>query len=102
MITHIVMWTLKDAAEGRDKAANAAEMKARLLALPAKVPLVLEMRVAEGGDIFAAVPATDIVLYTTFRNKEDLQTYAVHPLHVEVVEFIKKVAAERRVVDFES
>ena len=53
-------------------------------------------------DIFAAVPATDIVLYTTFRNKEDLQTYAVHPLHVEVVEFIKKVAAERRVVDFES
>lgn len=102
MITHIVMWTLKDTAEGRDKAANAAEMKARLLALPAKVPLVLEMRVAEGQDIFASVPSTDIVLYTTFRSKEDLNAYAVHPLHVEVVEFIKKVVAERRVVDFES
>lgn len=102
MITHIVMWTLKDAAEGRDKAANAAEMKARLLALPAKMPLVLDMRVAEGQDIFAAVPATDLVLYTTFKTKEDLNAYAVDPLHLEVVEFVKKVVAERRVVDFES
>ncbi|KHK00745.1 Dabb family protein [Desulfovibrio sp. TomC] len=102
MITHIVMWTLKDTAEGRDKAANAAEMKARLLALPAKLPLVLDMRVAEGQEIFAAVPATDLVLYTTFKTKEDLNAYAVDPLHLEVVEFVKKVVAERRVVDFES
>jgi hypothetical protein len=101
MIKHIVMWTLKEQAEGRDKAANAAEMKARLLALPAKVPLVVDMEVAIGSELFASVPPTDIVLYTTFRNKEDLQTYAVHPLHLEVVEFIKKVVAERRVVDFE-
>lgn len=101
MIKHIVMWTLKDQAEGRDKAANAAEMKARLLALPAKVPLVVDMEVAIGSELFASVPPTDIVLYTTFRNKDDLKTYAVHPLHLEVVEFIKKVVAERRVVDFE-
>lgn len=101
MIKHIVMWTLKDQAEGRDKAANAAEMKARLLALPAKVPLVVDMEVAIGSELFASVPPTDIVLYTTFHSKEDLQTYAVHPLHLEVVEFIKKVVSERRVVDFE-
>jgi hypothetical protein len=101
MIKHIVMWSLKDQAEGRDKAANAAEMKARLLALPAKVPLVVDMEVAIGAEIFAAVPPTDIVLYTTFRTKEELDAYAGHPLHLEVVEFIKKVVAERRVVDFE-
>ena len=102
MITHIVMWTLKDAAEGNDKAANAAEMKARLLALPAKLPQVVEMRVGQGPEIFDSAPAADIVLYTTFRTKEDLNAYAVHPLHMEVVAFVKKVAAERRVVDFES
>jgi len=102
MITHIVMWTLKDTAEGNDKAANAAEMKARLLALPAKLPQVVEMRVGQGADIFDSAPSTDIVLYTTFRTKEDLNAYAVHPLHMEVVAFVKKVAAERRVVDFES
>jgi hypothetical protein len=101
MIKHIVMWTLKDEAEGRDKAANAAEMKARLLALPAKLPLAKELEVAIGEEVFASVPPTDIVLYSTFDTKEDLQTYAVHPLHLEVVDFIKKVVAERRVVDIE-
>ena len=101
MIRHIVMWTLKEEAGGRDKAANAAEMKARLLALRGRIPLAVELEVAVGEAIFAAVPPTDIVLATTFRTREDLQAYAVHPLHMEVVEFIKKVVAERRVVDYE-
>ncbi|EHJ47584.1 Stress responsive alpha-beta barrel domain-containing protein [Solidesulfovibrio carbinoliphilus subsp. oakridgensis] len=101
MIRHIVMWTLKEEAGGRDKAANAAEMQARLLALRGKIPLAVELEVAIGDAIFASVPPTDIVLATTFRTKEDLQAYAVHPLHMEVVEFIKSVVAERRVVDFE-
>ncbi|MFU2207633.1 Dabb family protein [Solidesulfovibrio sp. C21] len=101
MIKHIVMWTLKDQAEGRDKAANAAEMQSRLLALKGKLPQAVELEVAVGAEIFAAVPETDVVLSSSFRTKEDLQTYAVHPLHLEVVEFIKKVVSERRVVDFE-
>ncbi|EFL52168.1 Stress responsive alpha-beta barrel domain protein [Solidesulfovibrio fructosivorans JJ]] len=101
MIKHIVMWTLKDQAEGRDKAANAAEMQSRLLALKGKLPQAVELEVAVGGEIFAAVPETDVVLSSSFRTKEDLQTYAVHPLHLEVVEFIKKVVSERRVVDYE-
>ena len=101
MIKHIVMWTLKDQAEGRDKAANAAEMQARLLALPKKLPQAVEIEVVIGENLFASVPPTDVVLYSTFRTREDLQAYAVHPLHLEVVDFIKKVVAERRVVDFE-
>ncbi|UJX41297.1 Dabb family protein [Desulfovibrio sp. JY] len=101
MIKHIVMWTLKDQAEGRDKAANAAEMQSRLLALKGKLPQAVELEVAVGAEIFAAVPETDVVLSSSFRTKEDLQTYAVHPLHLEVVDFIKKVVSERRVVDYE-
>ncbi|MGE4536070.1 MAG: Dabb family protein [Desulfovibrio sp.] len=101
MIKHIVMWTLKDQAEGRDKAANAAEMQSRLLALKGKLPQAVELEVAVGAEIFAAVPETDVVLSSAFRTKEDLQAYAVHPLHLEVVDFIKKVVSERRVVDFE-
>lgn len=101
MIKHIVMWTLKEEAGGRDKAANAAEMQARLLALRERIPLTVELEVAIGDAIFASVPPTDIVLSTTFRTREDLQAYAVHPLHVDVVAFIKSVVAERRVVDFE-
>ncbi|GFK92859.1 hypothetical protein NNJEOMEG_00687 [Fundidesulfovibrio magnetotacticus] len=100
MIKHIVMWTLKDEAEGRTKAENAKKMKELLEALPGKVPGVIDLEVALGG-IFDAVPATDIALYTTFASKEDLKTYAVHPEHQAVVAFIKSVAAERRVLDYE-
>lgn len=101
MIKHIVMWTLKEEAEGRSKAENLLLMKAMLLELPEKVPgLVVELE-AVTDELFESVPATDIALYTSFRTKEDLKAYAVHPEHQKVVAFIKSVAAERRVIDYE-
>jgi len=100
MIKHIVMWTLKDEAGGKTKAQNLETMKFLLEALPGKVPGVVELEVAASG-LFESVPPTDIVLYTVFKSKEDLKTYAVHPEHLKVVEFIKSVVAERRVIDYE-
>uniref|UniRef100_A0A7C3W974 Dabb family protein n=1 Tax=Fundidesulfovibrio putealis TaxID=270496 RepID=A0A7C3W974_9BACT len=99
MIKHIVMWTLKDQAEGKTKAENLETMKALLEELPAKVPGVIDLEVATSG-IFESVPATDIVLYTTFASKEALAAYAVHPEHLKVVAFVKSVVAERRVIDY--
>jgi hypothetical protein len=99
MIKHIVMWTLKDEAQGKSKAENLTTMKALLEALPAKVPGVVELEVATSG-LFESVPATDIVLYTVFKTKEDLKAYAIHPEHLKVVEFVKSVVAERRVIDY--
>lgn len=100
MIKHIVMWTVKDEAGGKSKAENLARMKALLEDLPAKIPFVEDLEVATTG-VFEAVPATDVILYTSFLTKEDLKAYAVHPEHLKVVEFIKTVAAERRVIDYE-
>lgn len=101
MIKHIVMWTLKDEALGKTKSENRAAMKAMLESLPAKIPgLAVELEAVTDG-LFESVPATDIALYTVFRSKEDLKAYAVHPEHQKVVEFIKSVAAERRVIDYE-
>ena len=99
MIKHIVMWTLKDQAEGHTKAENLATMKTLLEALPALVPGVVELEV--GVNLFEAVPPTDIALYTAFASKEALKAYAAHPEHMKVVAFIKSVAAERRVIDYE-
>lgn len=48
MIKHIVMWTFKDEALGRDKAGNVAEVKRQLDALPDIVP---------GMGLFEVVPA---------------------------------------------
>ena len=99
MIKHIVMWTLKDEAEGADKAESAAEMKRQLSALPALIPCIRELEVGVG--VFAASPACDVVLYTVFASRADLDAYQAHPEHQKVVGFVKQVAASRSVVDYE-
>lgn len=99
MIKHIVMWTLKDEAEGQGKAANARKMKELLGALPALIPVIVELEV--GLDVFAAAPACDVILYTAFATRADLEAYQAHPEHQKVVGFVKQVAASRSVVDYE-
>jgi hypothetical protein len=93
MIKHIVMWTLKDEAEGAGKAANAQKMKDMLLALPSLIPVIRELEVGLG--VFAASPACDVILYTTFATRADLDAYQAHPEHQ------KLVVASRSVVDYE-
>ena len=99
MIKHIVVWTLKDEAEGAGKAANAQKMKDLLSALPPRIPVIRELEV--GVDVFAASPACDVILYTAFDTRADLDAYQVHPEHQLVVGFVKQVAASRSVVDYE-
>jgi len=99
MIKHIVMWTLKDEAEGVGKAANAQKMKQLLTALKPLIPVLRELEV--GTDVFAATPACDVILYTAFDTRADLDAYQVHPEHHRVVAFVKQVAASRSVIDYE-
>jgi len=44
--------------------------------------------------------AMDLVLVSGFANEESLEKYKVHPKHLEVLSFIKKVIEEIRVVDY--
>ena len=101
MIKHIVMWKLKDVSEGKTKAENALIMKELLEGLPGKID---ELESAEVGISFLEGEAdalADVVLTTTCVTKEHLNAYAKHPEHKRVVQFVQKVAAERRVVDYE-
>ncbi|QJT07415.1 Dabb family protein [Oceanidesulfovibrio marinus] len=95
MVTHIVMWKLKE----ENKAENAREMKKRLDAINDLIPGLKRLEVST--NILVSDPETDIALFSQFDTLEDLKTYAEHPRHLEVVAFIKSVAAERRVVDYE-
>jgi len=99
MIKHIVMWTLKDSALGADKAANARKMKEQLEALPGRIPCLRSLEV--GTNVFAASPACDVILYSVFDTRADLDTYQVHPEHLKVVAFVKQVVAARSVIDYE-
>lgn len=100
MIKHVVMWKLNEVSEGKTKQENAEIMKELLEGLPAKIE---ELDKAEVGiNILKGEDAAicDVVLTTECKDEEALKTYAVHPEHQKVVQFIKKVVNERRVVDY--
>jgi hypothetical protein len=100
MLKHIVMWKLKDEALGMKKPALAAEMKKRLEALVGQVPSIRGFEV--GLNVLEAETASDITLVSSFDNVAGLEDYIKHPVHQEVVGFVKQVITERRVVDFQA
>lgn len=100
MLQHIVMWKLKDNALGKDKNALAAELKERLMGLVGKVPEIRGFQV--GFNVIPGPTAHDVVLVSAFDDKAALNRYVNHPQHLEVVEFVKQIVAERRAVDFEA
>jgi len=100
MINHVVLWKLKEEAEGSSKAVNAAKMKELLEAMP---PLIEELdSVQVGLHMFDERDnaVCDVALIARCKDQEDLRAYAAHPEHQKVVTFIKKVVSERRVIDF--
>ncbi|MEH6434165.1 Dabb family protein [Massilia sp. DD77] len=99
MIKHIVMWKLKDQAEGADRAANAREMKRRLDECARIVPgiLAFEVVIAQPG-----LEATyDVVLYSEFEDRAALEAYATHPTHKALVPFIGAIREARQCMDYE-
>lgn len=98
MIKHIVMWKLKEEAAGGTAAENGVKVKEMIEALNGKIAELKHVEVSV--DIFEATQEWGMVLYSEFESKEDLQTYAAHPLHQECLVFIKGVVASRDAVDY--
>jgi len=99
MLKHIVMWKLKDHAEGADRAANARAMKRRLDECANVVPGMhtFEVVLAQPG-----LEATyDVVLYSEFADRAALQAYIAHPMHKAVVPFIGAIREGRQCMDYE-
>lgn len=100
MIKHIVMWRLKDHANGNDKATNARLIKQKLEALRGKIPGLLHIEV--GIDFSATDQSADIVLYSEFESRAALDVYQAHPEHKAVMPFVGEARSERRVADYEA
>jgi hypothetical protein len=98
MIKHVVMWKLKENAEGAGKRENALKMKSQLEALRGQLPQIRSIEVgvntAEGPDAY------DVVLVSEFADMDELQAYQKAPEHLKVADFIGKVRLERKVVDY--
>lgn len=98
MIEHVVMWKFTDG-EGRTKEENCAYVRERLLALPALISEIKMMQI--GRDVSGTDMSYDMMLVTRFDSLEDLHAYKVHPDHVAVSEYVKKVRTARVVLDAE-
>jgi hypothetical protein len=81
-----------------NKDVNLKEVSSRLNALVELIPTLNSMEV--GVDFSRSERAFDMSIYTTFDSKEALGEYAVHSEHLKVVELIKSVTIESKVVDY--
>jgi hypothetical protein len=100
VIKHIVMWKLKDNAEGAGKRENALKIKTQLEALKNPLPQIRSIEV--GLNVVEGPDAYDVVLISEFAGMADLQAYQKAPEHLKVADFIGKVRLERKVVDYDT
>jgi hypothetical protein len=99
MIKHIVFWKLKENALGMSKAENAKLMKEKLEALRGRIPELHSLEV--GFDLSQTDGSADVVLYSEFATRQDLNAYQVHPEHKAIASFVMEVVKERRMADYE-
>jgi len=100
VIKHIVLWKLKDFAEGADKNRNAQIVKAELESLINKIPQVKQLEV--GINIIPSDAAFDVSLYSAFEDEKGLDLYQKHPEHVKVASLITKLRESRVVIDYKA
>lgn len=99
MLKHIVMWKLKDHAEGADKASNARKMKELLDACADIVPGIVKFEVALAQPGLEAT--YDVVLYSEFTSGTALDAYQEHPQHLALKPFIGAIREARQCMDYE-
>ena len=100
MYKHVVLWKLKENANGMSKKELTLEVKRRLDELPAQIPEISSYETAVNiGDYGASF--FDISLISEFENKNTFWDYTKYTVHDEVVSFIQKVMVAEEIVDYE-
>lgn len=99
MIRHIVLFKLREFPNPQEKMAAAETLKAELMKLKSKIPVIVEFEV---GINFSMDPsAWDVTINSTFRSREDLEIYRLHPDHQAFILFNKNYSEKKAITDFE-
>ena len=99
MLTHVVWWTLKPEAQGRNAAQNAALLKERLDALRGRIPSLKDLSV--GVEVLgSSTEQAGLVLVSRHDDAEGLAAYVSHPEHQAVGAILKELVATRKAIDF--
>ena len=100
MVKHVLMWRIKEAAEGRSKEENVAICTNAVNGLRDRIDLI---RGLEVGRNFAQVAsAYDLVITVEFDSREDFAKYLDHPAHKHVGEVVSPLRSDSAVVDYEA
>jgi hypothetical protein len=95
MLTHIVAWKYKADIEQAIREEHVAQLR-RLASIIEEVESL-----AVGFDVLHLARSYDTGLSATFRDRDALQTYTVHPEHVKVANFGRGISEHVVSVDFE-
>ena len=99
MVKHIVMWKIQGI-NGQTKEETAQQIKRGLEDLNGQIEGLIKLEV--GIDFLQTDSSYDVVLYSELTDKEALDFYQNHPLHVKAAtEVVKPAATSRIVVDYE-
>ncbi len=93
MIRHIVLCKTKPYSP-------LLEIKQKIENLKNEIDVIKHIEV--GIDIKFDKASSDFAIITEVESLEDLKTYATHPKHLEVIEYLKNYLTERRVVDYKT
>jgi len=99
MIRHIVMWKLKEKAQGANKEKNAQKLKLILEGLRTNIEEIkaVEVGIQTNPDNSEAL---DVVLICDFETELDFQMYTRNTHHQKALNFIESVAEKRYYVDY--
>lgn len=93
MVKHIVFFKLRD-----NSATNCEIVKEKLLTLRENIEVLKKIEV--GINFAQEDRAYDLALLTDFDTQEDLNIYANHPFHQDIITYIKTVTISSKVVDY--
>ena len=97
-LRHIVMWTLKEEAEGHSRHENMLKARDLLLQFASLTP---DIELFEVGIRTDGLDCTsDLILNSVFKDEASLKAYQNHPDHVAVKPFMKAVVQQRSCMDF--
>jgi hypothetical protein len=100
MLHHVVMWQLKETADGTSKAANLDKARRLLEGCAQLTPGILRFEVGTAQPGLEC--SYDLILNSSFTGAATLAAYQNHPDHVAIKPFMKSVVAARQCMDYET
>lgn len=99
MVKHVILWTIKEEYQGKEKDDIKMGIKEGLESLAGKIPGLIDIKVNING---LESSNADLMLDSSFETAEALKGYSVHPEHVAVANGkVRPYTATRTCLDYE-